>query len=69
MGTVEEMMCVVCVNLTEECFVMHMFYVGVLCASCDSSQCCIPHDLPFVNDGRGCKRQHIWKRHTPEPVS
>ena len=24
-----------------ECFVMHMLYVCVLCASCDSSQCCI----------------------------
>ena len=30
-------------------FVMHMLYVGVLCASCDSSQCCILHDLQFVN--------------------
>ena len=34
-----------------ECFVMHMLYVCVLCA-----QCCILHDLQFVNAGRGCKR-------------
>ena len=26
-----------------ECFVMQMLYVCVLCASCDSSQCCILH--------------------------
>ena len=32
-----------------ECFVMQMLYVCVLCASCDSSQCCILHDLQFVN--------------------
>ena len=38
-----------------ECFVMQMLYVCVLCASCGSSQCCILHDLPFVNAGRGCK--------------
>ena len=46
-----------------ECFVMHMLYVCVLCASCGSSQCCILHDFQFVNAGRG------WKWHTPEPVS
>ena len=40
-----------------ECFVMQMLYVCVLCASCDSSQCCILHDLHFVNAGRGCKRR------------
>ena len=39
-----------------ECFVMQM-YVCVLCASCGSSQCCILHDLQFVNAGRGCKRR------------
>ena len=39
-----------------ECFVMQMLYVCVLCASCGSSQCCVLHDLKFVNDGRGCKR-------------
>ena len=40
-----------------ECFVMQMLYVCVLCASCDSSQCCILHDLQFVNAGRGCNRR------------
>ena len=38
-----------------ESFVMQMLYV--LCASCGSSQCCILHDLQFVNDGRECKRR------------
>ena len=37
-----------------ECFVMQMLYVGVLCASCGSSQFCVLHDLQFVNAGRGC---------------
>ena len=41
-----------------ECFVMQMLYVCVLCASCGSSQCCILHDLQFVNAGRGCNRSH-----------
>ena len=40
-----------------ECFVMQMLYVCVLCASCGSSQCCVLHDLQFVNAGRGCKRR------------
>ena len=31
-----------------KCFVMHMWYVCVLCASCCSSQCCVLHDLEFV---------------------
>ena len=31
-----------------------MLYVCVLCASCGSSQCCVLHDLQFVNAGRGC---------------
>ena len=39
------------------CFVMHMLYVCVLCASCGSSQCCVQHDLQFVNAGRGCNRR------------
>ena len=34
-----------------ECFVMQMLYVCVLCASCSSSQCCVLHDLQFVNAG------------------
>ena len=38
-------------------FVMQMLYVCVLCASCGSSQCCLLHDLKFVNAGRGCKRR------------
>ena len=38
-------------------FVMQMLYVCVLCASCGSSQCCILHDLQFVNAGRGCNRR------------
>ena len=33
-------------------FVMQM-YVCVLCASCGSYQCCILHDLQFVNAGQG----------------
>ena len=37
-----------------ECFVMQMLYVCVLCVSCGSSQCCVLHDLQFVNAGRGC---------------
>ena len=36
-----------------ECFVMQMLYVCVLCASYGSSQCCVLHDLQFVNAGRG----------------
>ena len=35
-------------------FVMQMLYVCVLCASCGSSQCCVLHDLQFVNAVRGC---------------
>ena len=27
-------------------------YVCVLCASCGSRQCCVLHDMPFVNAGR-----------------
>ena len=40
-----------------ECFVMQMLYVCVLCASYGSSQCCVLHDLQFVNAGRGCNRR------------
>ena len=36
--------------------VMQMLYVCVLCASCNSSQCCIIHDVKFVNAGRGFSR-------------
>ena len=40
-----------------KCFVIQMLYVGVFCAFCGSSQCCVLHDLLFVNVGCGCKRQ------------
>ena len=40
-----------------KCFVMQMMYVCVLCASCGSSQCCILHDVQFVDAGRECKRR------------
>ena len=40
-----------------ECFIMQMLYVCVLCASSGSSQCCVLHDLQFVNAGLGCKRR------------
>ena len=40
-----------------ECFVMQVFSVCVLFASCGSSQCCVLHDLQFVNTGQGCKRR------------
>ena len=37
-----------------ECSVMQM-YICVLCASCSSPQCCVLHDLQFVNATRGCR--------------
>ena len=40
-----------------ECFVMQLLYVSVLCASYGSSQCCVLHDLQFVNAGLGCNRR------------
>ena len=42
---------------------MHLLYACALCASSGSSQCCILHDLQFVNAGRGLRTN------TPEPVS
>ena len=39
--------------------ICRLLYVCVLCASGGSSQCCILHDLQFVNTGRGCK----WPSH------
>ena len=39
-----------------ERFVMQMLDICVLCASCGSPQCCVLHDLQFVNaveDARG----------------
>ena len=41
---------------------MQMLYVCVLCASGGSSQCCVLHDLQFVDAGRGCMRQPYEKR-------
>ena len=40
-----------------EYFIRQMLYFCVLWASCGSSQCCILHDLQFVDAGRGCKRR------------
>ena len=45
------------VYVKNECFVMQMLYVCILCASCGSSPCCILLDLQFVNTDRGCKRR------------
>ena len=36
-----------------ECYVMQMLYVCVLCTSCGSFQCCILHNLQFVEEERG----------------
>ena len=41
-----------------ECFVMQMLYVWVLCSSCGSPQCCVLHDLQFVNAGQVFKSDH-----------
>ena len=38
-----------------------MLYVCVLCASCGNPQCCVLHDLQFVNAGRGCERRPYGK--------
>ena len=51
-----------------ECFVMQMVYVCVLCASCGSSQCCVLHDLQFVNAGRGCNRRPYRRGTTLSPL-
>ena len=40
------------VNGKCEYFVMLMLYACVLCVSCSSFQCCVLHDLLFVNAGR-----------------
>ena len=47
--------------MKRECFVMQMLFVCVLCASCGSPQCCVLHDLQFVNAGRRCKRQQYGR--------
>ena len=36
-----------------ECFIMHMLYVCVLCASCGSSQCCVLHDFQMTQPTSG----------------
>ena len=43
-------------NGKNKCFDMQKVYVCVVCAYCGSSQCCVLHDLQFVNAGRRCKR-------------
>ena len=45
------------VYMKYDCFVMQMLYVCVLCTSSVSSQCCVLHDLQFVNAGGGCNRR------------
>ena len=52
------------VYVTYECFGMQMLYVCVLCASCGSSQCCILHDLQFVNAGQGRKWRPYGRAYT-----
>ena len=44
-----------------ECFVMHMLYVSDLCASCDSSQFCILHDM-LVEYARGDHKKEAYSR-------
>ena len=44
-----------------ECFVVQMLYVCVLCASCDSSQFCVLHDL-LVEDARGNHTEEAYSR-------
>ena len=51
-----------------ECFVMQMWYICVLFASCVSPQCCGLHDFPFVNAGRGYKRRP-YRRDPPQSRS
>ena len=40
-----------------ECFVMQMVYGCVLFSYCGRFQCCVLHDLQFVNAGPGRKRR------------
>ena len=44
-----------------ECFVMQMLYVCILCAYCVSSQCCMLHELQFVN-ARGDHVEEAYSR-------
>ena len=48
-----------------ECFVVHMLYVCVLCASCWSSQCCVCMTcsvLMLVEDARGDHMEEAYSR-------
>ena len=46
-----------------ECFVMHMLYVCVLCASCGSSQFCMTCSLlMLVEDARGDHMEEAYSR-------
>ena len=46
-----------------DCFVMHMLYVCVLCASCGSSQCCMTCSLlMLVEDARGDHMEEAYSR-------
>ena len=48
-----------------ECFVMQMFYVCVLCASCGSSKLSVLHDLQLlmlVEDARGGHMEESYSR-------
>ena len=49
---------------------MQMLDVCVLCASCGSSQCCVLHDLQFVNAGQECKKLHTsqYKHKTQDHI-
>ena len=46
-----------------ECFVLHMLYVCVLCASCGSSQFCMTCSLlRLVEDARGDHMEEAYSR-------
>ena len=48
-----------------ECFVMHMLYGCVLCASCGSSQCCLCMNcslLMLLQDARGDHMEEAYSR-------
>ena len=45
-------------------FVYGKYCTFVSCVHPVSAQCCVLHDLQFVNAGQRCKRL-LWKRHTP----
>ena len=46
-----------------ECFVMQLLYVCVLCASCESSQCCMTCNLlMLVEDARDDHMEEAYSR-------